>query len=230
MIAQRLKGPLFDNFSLKLVSLLIALVLWVRVVGSEQSEGHYKVSVELINVPRELALVGNVPQHVVVRLAGPRAVLSGLEGRRLAYTIDLAAMQHGVSSYEVLPARFGLPGGVEVMQVSPSKITIEADRKMKKRVQVRPRIAGVPAPDYAVVSASAEPSIVEIEGPERVLRATKDVPTEVVDISGLAGNFERNVELAPPEQSVRPTNKTQVLLEVKVRNLSTERAVTEVPQ
>lgn len=217
-----LKGPLFDNLSLKLVSLLIALVLWVRVVGSEQAEGHYRVNVELVNVPRELALVGSVPQHVVVRLAGPRALLTGLDERRLVYTLDLTSMQQGVSSFEILPARFGLPANVEVMQISPSKITIEADRKVKKRVQVRPRLDGVPAQGFTLVSASTDPAIVEIEGPERVLRATRDVPTEVVDISGLAGNFERNVDLAPTEQSVRATGKAQVRLDVKVREMTPE--------
>lgn len=227
MIARWLKGPLFDNLSLKLVSLLIALVLWVRVVGSEQAEGHYPVNVELVNVPRELALVGNVTQHVVVRLAGPRALLSGLDERRLVYTVDLTGMQQGVSTFEVMPARFGLPANVEVVQVSPSKLTIEADRKMKKRVQVRPRFDGVPAQGFTIVSASTDPAIVEIEGPERVLRATKDVPTEVVDISGLAGNFERNVELAPAEQSVRTTNKNQVRLDVRVRDITPERAQPE---
>lgn len=227
MIARWLKGPLFDNLSLKLVSLLIALVLWVRVVGSEQAEGHYRVNVELVNVPRELALVGNVTQHVVVRLAGPRALLSGLDEKRLVYTVDLSGMQQGISTFEVLPARFGLPANVEVVQVSPSKISIEADRKMKKRVQVRPRFDGVPAQGFTIVSASTDPAIVEIEGPERVLRATKDIPTEVVDISGLAGNFERNVELAPAEQSVRTTNKNQVRLDVKVRDITPERAQPE---
>jgi YbbR domain-containing protein len=199
-------------------------------VGSEQSEGHYKVNLEMVNVPRELALVGNVPQHVVVRLAGPRAVLSGLDERKLAYTIDLTSMQQGVSTYEVIPSRFGLPGGVEVTQVSPSKISLEADRKVKKRIPVRPRVAGVPAPGITVVSATVEPAIIEMEGPERVLKATRDVPTEVVDISGLAGNFERNVDLAPPEQSIRPSNKKEVRLEVKVKDLSPERPPSIAPQ
>lgn len=228
MTPRWIKGPLFDNLSLKLVSLLIALVLWVRVVGSEQAEGHYRVNVELVNVPRELALVGSVPQHVVVRLAGPRAVLTGIEEKRLVYTLDLTGMQQGVSSFEILPARFGLPTNVEVMQISPSKLTIEADRKVKKRVQVRPRLDGVPAQGFTLVSASTDPAIVEVEGPERILRATRDVPTEVVDISGLAGNFERNVELAPAEQSVRATNKNQVRLDVKVRDLSSDRVQQDI--
>lgn len=226
MIVKR-PNPLLNNLSLKLVSLLIALVLWGRVVGSESSEGHYRVELELVNIPRELALVGSVPRHVVVRLAGPRGVLMGLDEKRLFYALDLSTMQPGVSTFEVVPSRMGLPSGVEVTQVSPSSISLEADKRTKKRVPVRARLAGAPAPGFAVITATVDPPIVELEGPDRVLKATKDVPTEVVDISGLAGNFDRNVELIPTEQSLYPTGKNSVRLTLKVREPTPEKGTMD---
>ena len=221
-------SALLDNRGLKLVSLLIALVLWVRVVGSEQNEGNYKVGVVIVNLPKELVLLGNVPQNINVRMTGPRAVMSSLDEKKLNYTLDLTGMQEGATAFEILPSKLGLPRGVEVTQISPSKILLQSDRKVRKRLVVSPRISGTPAQGFSIVSAVVSPADVEVEGGERVLRVLREIPAELVDVSGLAGSLERTVVLSPSDPSIRVIEKTPIRLEVKIRELSGEQSYHHV--
>lgn len=133
MALRALKGPLLDNWALKVVSLLIAVALWVRVVGSEQSEGRFRVDLVMANLPREYALTGPVPQSVYVRISGPRAVISSVDEGKLSFTLDLSFIQEGTSAFEVLPSKLGLPRGVEVTELSPSRIVLQTERLKRPR-------------------------------------------------------------------------------------------------
>lgn len=222
-------GNLFvANRGLKLVSLLIALALWVRVVGFENSQEQYKAVLELVNLPKELVLVGTIPDSVSVRLLGPRAVMAGIDKEALRVTVDLTGMREGLAAYEVLPARMSLPRGVAVTQLSPSTIALQADRKIKKRLPVVPRLLGPPAEGFSISGVAVDPPSVEVEGPEKLFKGVREIPTEVVEVAGLAGSLERSVLLSPSDPAFRPVSGNSVTLTVKVKELTGERSYVGV--
>ena len=229
MKSSRLSRMFNDNRGLKLVSLLIALVLWARVVGSEGAEGHFQVSLVLTNIPKGLVLVDHIPESLGVRLAGPRAIMSTLDERKLSFTLDLTGLQEGATSFELNPSKLDLPRGVEVTQLSPSKILIQADRRIKKRVAVNPRLSGVPAQGFAIASAVPDPGEVEVEGAERYVKPLKEISTEIIDVSGISENFDRDVDVAVYDPAIKPTDKKRVHLEVRVREVNIERVFARIP-
>jgi YbbR domain-containing protein len=223
-----LKGVVTENWGLKVVSLLIASLLWLLVVSENQSEEHFKASLSLVNIPEELVITGGVPQYINVRIVGPRTIVSNVRQRKLGVTLDLGGMQSGTSTYEILPKRFAMPHGVEVIDISPSKVTLQSDKKARKMLRVKPRFTGTPKEGFEVAEARVVPEEVEVEGAERALQVFREIPTEVVDIDGIDGSMARETALVPPDPTFRLIDHQQVKVEVDVREMMGERAFTQV--
>lgn len=229
MNLRSLRPLLLENWGLKLLSLAFAMLLWMFVVGEKRSEVSLSVPLELTRVPQTMVIVSRVPESIRVRLNGPRTLLAAVNPQQLAVTLDLDGIQPGISAFEILPSRLSLPRGVEVTYISPSVITLEADLRVRKTVAVKPRTKGTPAEGFEVAEVRAEPPQVEIEGAERVVKQLREVPTEVVDISGLEGSVVRPVELALPDPTLRPVERRTVRLEVVIREMRAEREFIQVP-
>ena len=66
---------LTENWTLKLLSLVFALILWMFIMGERRLEVGYRVPLELQNIPAELMIANEVPSLVDVRVSGPRTLL-----------------------------------------------------------------------------------------------------------------------------------------------------------
>lgn len=225
----RLRGLLFENWGLKLLSLAFAVILWLFVVGEKRSEVSLSVPLELTRVPSDMVIVSPVPEAIRVRLNGPRPLIAAVNPDNLAVTLDLEGVQPGISAFEILPSRLDLPRGIDVTYISPSVVTLEADRKVQVVLPVKPRLRGTPAEGFEVAGVRVDPDRVEVEGAERILRQLKEVPTEVVDVSGLEGGVARPVTLVMPDPAVKPVDKAPVRLAVEVREVHAEREFLRVP-
>lgn len=223
------RGIFLENWGLKLLSLAFAVLLWMFVVGENRSEVSLSLPLELTRVPQSMVVVSRVPEAIRVRLNGPRSLLAGIKPNQLVVRLDLEGVQPGISGYEILPSRLNLPRGIEVTYISPSVITLEADVKTRKVVPVKPRLRGTPAEGFEVAGVRAEPAEVEVEGAERAVGQLRELPTDVVDVTGLDGSVARPVELAYPEPSLRAVNKKAVRVEVAVQEMRGEREFIQVP-
>lgn len=229
MIRTDLRAMLAENWGLKVVSLALAVTLWLFVVGEKSSEVTLSAPLELARVPATMVIVSPVPASVRVRLNGPSTLLGGVTPQRLTVRLDLDGMQPGISTFEILPSRFDLPRGVEVTYLSPSVITLEADVKIRRTVPLRARTRGSPAEGFSLVEVRLEPGTLEVEGAERALGQLQEIPTEVVDITGLEGGVVRPVELSFPDPTVRAVERRPVRAEVVVREVRAESAFLGIP-
>lgn len=224
MNGELLRAAFTENRGLKFVSLLIAIALWMFVVGVDHSEVYMTVPLELTNVPDNVTVVSRAPSEINVRMTGPRTIMASISPKKLTVTLDLQGMQPGINSYEILPSRFGVPQGVDVTDISPSVITLEADRTLTRMVPVKPRIKGTPAEGFEVAEVTVTPHEVELAGAERPLKLAHEVPTEVVDVTGLNGSVARDVVVVLPNPSFKRTDGGKpIRLEVTVRELTVER-------
>ena len=67
-VSRRVMGWMFGNLWLKLLSLGLALLLWMVVSGEATVERGLRVPLELTQVPASIELLGDVPATVDVRV------------------------------------------------------------------------------------------------------------------------------------------------------------------
>lgn len=187
---------LTKNWTLKLLSLSFALILWVFIMGERNIEMGYAVPLELQNRPADLVIANQVPSLIDVRISGPRTQLLKVSPNDIRITVDLSDLRAGLTSFKRLEERLDLPSGLRVTRVSPSFIELRLDRRKEKMVPIKVALASEPDPGYRVAGLSSDPEKVLIAGAESELKKIAEVTTEPIDLRGVTEGFSQIVPLA----------------------------------
>src|SRR4051812_30789871 len=87
---------LISNLGTKIVSVIIAMVLWVIVLGSRNVEETMEIPMEIITAA-DIVPFNDVPEKIAFRLSGPKAFLRTFLSRRQdPIRLNLAAAKPGV--------------------------------------------------------------------------------------------------------------------------------------
>ncbi len=170
----------FRHFGLKLLSLGLALLLWMVVSGEETVERGLRVPLELQQVPAGLELLDEVPATVDVRVRGASGALGRVGTGDVVAVLDLRSARPGRRLFPLTPDQVRGPFGVEVVQVTPSAIAVAFEPSALREVPIVPAVDGRPAPGYVVGRMTSEPRLVEVIGPASAVKRATEVLTEPV--------------------------------------------------
>src|ERR1041385_1993635 len=140
-----LRRIFIEDWSLKLLSLAIALVLWLLVTGQNQPvTAHVNVQLNFIR-PQALEISNDPPRTVDVMLTGSRNKLDDLTSLDLVATVDLSAQGAGERVLRLADkAQITLPQGIKVDGYQPSAIPIRLEEIVERQVPVEPKLEGKP--------------------------------------------------------------------------------------
>jgi uncharacterized protein (TIGR00159 family) len=128
--SEKPKRQLFDkslithNWRPKLAALAAVSLLWLVLVGQQDTEVGFSVPVVYYNVPKELTIDGKRVQEVYLRVRGSHEMLNFLDPSRLRVTIDLKEAKVGQKHYAVSAKDINLPLGLQLAGVNPSGIQL----------------------------------------------------------------------------------------------------------
>ena len=196
-----LRSLFFDNFFIKLFSLLFAVVLWLYVVTKGSVEANFVVPLELKDLPQNMVVVGDVPNYVDVRLRGPEEMLRGVTSRGLRASINLKDAPDGETTYHLSGTNINTPPNVAVTNTNPDIVKLRLEPLIKKNVQVRPVLLGKPAAGYRVYKVSVTPETVMAEGPKSSLSRLSGFVTVAVNVEDIKQGFEKTLPIEPPAVS-----------------------------
>jgi YbbR domain-containing protein len=195
--------PLFRNLSLKVVSVVLAALLWLIVSGERTVERALRIPLEFTNIPAQLELVGEPPTVVDVRVRGASGTLGRLSPGDMAAVLDVRTPRPGQRLYHLTGSEVRAPFGVDVVQVSPSTIALFFERSSAKTVAVQPVLEGQPAEGYVVDKVTADPARVEVVGPASALKELMYAVTEAVSVEGASTTVTESVTVGPADPTVR---------------------------
>ena len=182
-----------SNRGLKILALVIAVGLWLA--GQRDIERAIEVAVEFRNIPADLMVTDNRVDYVVLRLTGPRTLVSTLDADALKLSLDLKGAKSGLSSYPLGSGSFGVPRGVSVARITPPVINLKLEPVMKRSLPVTVRFAGKPPPGYKITETVVEPMAVSVEGPAEEVKRLVSVETLPIEIDDPSGPIQRKVRL-----------------------------------
>ncbi|HEV8347464.1 MAG TPA: CdaR family protein [Vicinamibacterales bacterium] len=196
----------FKHLGLKLLSVGLAVLLWMTVSGEEIVERGLRVPLELQQFPAGLELGADVPTTVDVRVRGGSGMLSRVSAGDVIAVIDLRTARPGRRLFPLTPEQVRVPFGVEVVQVMPSAIAMAFEPSASRQVPVVPAVDGRPAPGYMVGAMSADPSTVEVIGPESAVKRASEAMTEPVSVAGARGTVSESVTIGVLDPALRLKN------------------------
>jgi len=185
-----------ENWPIKLASLLLAVTLWFYVTSKGKTELSLTVPLELRNIPQNMAVVGDVPATIEVRLQGQERALRDIAtGKKVVGTVDLGRGKEGQNVVHLSPDDIRKPSGVLVTHLNPFEISVKLDRLVRKTLRLRPALFGRPARGCRLGNVSVTPSRVTLEGPAEIIGSFTKLQTVPVDVSGMRESAAREARI-----------------------------------
>lgn len=183
-----------SNFGLKAVALTIAIGLWLA--GHRDTERAIEVPVEFHSIPADLMVMENRVDYVVLRVMGPRTLISTLDADRMRLSLDLHDVKSGSLSFPLTADHFNIPRGVSVARITPPVIHLKLEPVATRTLPVAVRLSGAPEPGYRISSTRAQPETVSVHGPADEVRRLTAIETVPVDVEKGRGAIKRRVRLS----------------------------------
>jgi YbbR domain-containing protein len=183
-----------SNFGLKVLAVIIAVGLWVA--GHRDVERAVEVPVEFRNIPSDLMVMDNRVDYVVLRLSGPRTLVSTLDTDDLKLALDLNDAKPGSVSYPLGSSSFNVPRGVTVARITPPVVHLRLEPVIKRALPVMVRFVNKPPPGQKIAEVLVEPQRVSVVGPADEVRKLVSVETVAIDLEESRSAFKRKVRLA----------------------------------
>jgi YbbR domain-containing protein len=206
----------FRHIGLKLLSIAIALMLWMAVSGEETVERGLRVALELQQLPPNLEVTGEVPTTIDVRVRGGSNTLSRVAAGDVIAVLDLRSARPGRRVFSLNQDQVRVPFGVDVVQITPSAIAMVFETSSSRSVPVVPAIEGRPYPGYVVGPTTAEPASVEVVGPESAVKRVTEAVTEPVLVAGARERVREAVTLGLLDPSLRLKNVRSATVTVDI--------------
>jgi YbbR domain-containing protein len=219
----------FRHVGLKLLSVTIAVLLWMVIAGEETVERGLRVPLELQQFPAGLELLGDVPTTADVRVRGVSGTLSRISPGDIVAVLDLRGARAGERLFHLTPEQVRAPFGVEVVQVTPPTVAVAFEKAASRNIPIRPAIEGRPAAGYVVGKTTAEPPTVEVEGPESAVHRVTDALTEPVSVAGAVRTVQETVTVGTLDPAVRVKTQRTVQVTVQIMPAPLEHTVRDRP-
>ncbi|HEX9420149.1 MAG TPA: CdaR family protein, partial [Methylomirabilota bacterium] len=87
------------------------------------------------DVPSGLALTGERPDSVDVQLHGLRASLARLSPDQIKARVSLSGASPGEITLRLLPEQVGVPSGITVVRINPSRIRVVLESTRSSRAE-----------------------------------------------------------------------------------------------
>lgn len=183
-----------SNLGLKVLALIIALGLWLA--GQRDIERSIEVPVEVRNLPTGLMLMDNRVDFVVLRLSGPRRLVSTFDAETLKLGLDLSAAKPGPATFPLSSTSLNIPRGVTVSRITPPLINLRIEPVLRRVLPVSVRFANKLPTAFKVASMSVKPDNVSVRGPADDVRRLVVAETVPFEIEPGRGVIKRTVPLS----------------------------------
>jgi YbbR domain-containing protein len=173
------------NLGLKIVSLLLAIGLWMAVARDPVAEVEMKVPIEFQNLPDTLEIDSANSTDVQIRVRGPERVIHQLQAADVHAEINLATVRPGERTFDLSSPQIHVPQDLEVVQIIPGQFHLSFDERATRRIEVQPRVTGNFVSGLQVAQLISDPPNVMISGPRRRVEALEAATTDPVDATGV---------------------------------------------
>jgi YbbR domain-containing protein len=119
---KKLKLLLFNNLHLKILSLFVALLMWINI--SSYSNAKYQIHgyIDIINIPSDIEVKSVKPEKVSVVLKGKKNALNQSELTNISIYVDGKRLKEGKN---VLSVQILLPSEkIKVVSIKPENVII----------------------------------------------------------------------------------------------------------
>jgi hypothetical protein len=226
-IGNFIRRMLFDNFWLKLISIVFALGFYGFIHSAQNAQRTVPVKLVVEKPPESVPrrLMSDIPPSVDVTLVGPLQQLEALRPDDLAITLNLQSAQN-IPELKLTPDMIpDLPPRVSVDRMYPSRLEVLFEDIVERMVPVQVARTGSPAKGMEVTGSTiVEPKEIKATGIRSEVMTMQYARAEAFDVSGLGeGLHERQLKLdEPPDHVVYDQTSVTAAVQIALKLVSKE--------
>ncbi len=200
------------NWPAKVLSLAAALLLFFF-YRLDRLEDRYISAPLSVIMNDDFVPSSQIPRSVRITLRGESNSLFKIQDDDLRASLDLSLF-HGEGVYRApvhIEQRDSALGVDPLMiQVEPTEVEVDLERKLSRIVPVTPTFRGFLDPGYELVSFDIMPPEVQITGPASAVNRSSDVPTDFIELTGKSSDFAASVRLVKKDSLISLTGSDTV--------------------
>jgi hypothetical protein len=124
------KKFMFQDFSYKLVALLITLLIWLLVLGRGHETEDVNLKIEYTNIAKDLTVTESSYDVIKVKVKGPPKLIRKFILANSSIKLNQAINEEGVRRLRVYSKNLALPYGLRVLSINPREIRVSVKRKV----------------------------------------------------------------------------------------------------
>ena len=191
---KELKNWFLKNIDIKLLSIFLAIILWLYIAGGENPlvENFIDISLTQTNLGEDL-VIKESPTNVSVGIKGPKNIINNMSSHQINGIVNFSEIsKEGIYKLkvEVTP-----PKNTQITRIIPSEIKVEVEKVLTKEVEVEYSLIGVPEKGYSLTDEpQLNPSKVKIISAQSVLENIKQIIC-AIDISGIKEDLSKKINV-----------------------------------
>lgn len=176
-----------EDLKLRLLSLFIAIILWICVINIQNPEvkrDFEDIPVSIVNMDYGLALVDHQDYSTLVKVKGKQEAVKKLSRGDIEAVADLKDFNKP-GRFSV-PLRFNISGeqGIEVIDSENNKIEVVLEKHIQAAKMINVEFVGDKKTDARYNVKSIRPNVVTISGPQSLIQSVESVRV-LIDVSNL---------------------------------------------
>ncbi|MCD6423917.1 MAG: hypothetical protein J7L35_00280 [Anaerolineales bacterium] len=186
-----------SNLTSLILSLFLALVIWISAVTSANPnvEAELSLPLEIREQPSDIAIVDSLPQTVDLKVLAPESIIQSLEENNpLVAYIKLTDIEAGTYRFTI---QIQIPDQlkpIRILEQNPEKVELKLSNLISKLLPVSIQVEGEPAIGYQTSGLSWDGSSVTVTGQDSKVQDVSAV-VGILDISDATGSITRSIAL-----------------------------------
>ncbi len=179
----------------KLVSLLLAVLLWAYIGSTRLAEYEYRIPVELKNLPSTLVVSKINLSGVTVQFNGKKEDFANFNLKNVKAVVNLENAKEGKDQrFPVAILRSELPESIRITS-SRKYLVLDIERRLYKKVPVEVAFGDNLKEGVVAGVVSILPQMVTVSGRESAVKNISLVTTELINGIRDAGRFEKEIPI-----------------------------------
>ncbi|MDO9554989.1 MAG: CdaR family protein [Atribacterota bacterium] len=188
------KNWFLKNIDIKLLSLFLAIILWLYIAGGENPivENFIDISLTQNNLSEDLA-IKEFPTNVSIGIKGPKNIINNISPNQISGIADFSEIsKEGLYKLKIEATP---PKRTQITRIIPPEIKVEVEKVLTEEVEVEYSLIGVPEKGYSLADEpQLNPPKVKIIGAQSVLESVKQTIC-AIDISGIKEDLSRKIKV-----------------------------------
>lgn len=196
-----MRKRIFNNWGLKLASLMLAVIIWflvVQISDPPDTKTFTNIPVKLLNTDllekeNKVYEVLDKTDTVSVTVRAPKSIIGQLRASDIVAEADVSkltdintvAIKYNVQNVE----------GVETVEGNRDVVRLSVEDRSSKWIKLVHSVVGEVEDNYMVAGTKAELNIIEVSGPKSLVDTISYAGVEI-DVTGYSTNLSANVDVA----------------------------------